>query len=219
MNAHSSSIRSLFLDGPAGRLEALLNTGAERATHAALVCHPHPLYGGTLHNKVVFHTMKALNNFGYPVLRFNFRGAGLSQGEHDHGIGEVDDVRTALDWVDREFHLPMIFAGFSFGAAVGLRVACPDARLVALIGLGLPVDAIDDRVYDFEFLRDCMNPKLFVSGDRDQFGPRAKLQRLVEALPEPKKLVIVEGADHFFEGRLRELREAIETWIKESIPD
>ena len=219
MNAQSSSIRSLFLDGPAGRLEALLNTGAERATHAALVCHPHPLYGGTLHNKVVFHAMKALNNFGYPVLRFNFRGAGLSQGEHDHGIGEVDDVRTALDWVDRECHLPMIFAGFSFGAAVGLRVACADARVAAVIGLGLPVDAIDDRVYDFEFLRGCMKPKLFVSGDRDQFGPRAKLQRVVEALPEPKKLVIVEGADHFFEGRLRELREAIETWIKESVPD
>jgi len=219
MNAQSSSIRSLFLDGPAGRLEALLNTGAERATHAALVCHPHPLYGGTLHNKVVFHAMKALNNFGYPVLRFNFRGAGLSQGEHDHGNGEVDDVRAALDWVDREFHLPMIFAGFSFGAAVGLRVACADARVVAVIGLGLPVDAIDDRVYDFEFLRDCMKPKLFVSGDRDQFGQRAKLQRVVEALPEPRKLVIVEGADHFFEGRLRELREAIEIWIKGSVPD
>ena len=219
MNGQLSSILSLFLDGPAGRLEALLNTGAERATHAALVCHPHPLYGGTLHSKVVFHAMKALNNFGYPVLRFNFRGTGLSQGEHDHGIGEADDVRTALDWVGREFHLPMIFAGFSFGAAVGLRVACADARVRAVIGLGLPVDAIDDRVYDFEFLRNCMNPKLFVSGDRDQFGPSAKLQRLVEVLPEPKKLVIVEGADHFFEGRLRELREAIETWIKESIPD
>ena len=215
MNGQLSSIRSLFLDGPAGRLEALLNTGAEHATHAALVCHPHPLYGGTLHNKVVFHAMKALNNFGYPVLRFNFRGTGLSQGEHDHGIGEVDDVRTALNWVDREFHLPMIFAGFSFGAAVGLRVACADARVRAVIGLGLPVDAIDDRVYDFEFLRDCVKPKLFVSGDRDQFGPRAKLQRLVEALPEPKKFVVVEGADHFFEGRLRELREAIEAWIKE----
>jgi len=195
MNGQLSSIRSLFLGGPAGRLEALLNTGAERATHAALVCHPHPLYGGTLHNKVVFHAMKALNNFGYPVLRFNFRGAGLSQGEHDHGNGEVDDVRAALDWVDREFHLPMIFAGFSFGAAVGLRVACADARVVAVIGLGLPVDAIDDRVYDFEFLRDCMK------------------------LPEPRKLVIVEGADHFFEGRLRELREAIEIWIKGSVPD
>ncbi len=215
MNGQLSSIRSLFLDGPAGRLEALLNTGAEHATHAALVCHPHPLYGGTLHNKVVFHAMKALNNFGYPVLRFNFRGTGLSQGEHDHGIGEGDNVRTALDWVDREFHLPMIFAGFSFGAAVGLRVACADARVRAVIGLGLPVDAIDDRVYDLEFLRDCVKPKLFVSGDRDQFGPRAKLQRLVEALPEAKKLVVVEGADHFFEGRLRELREAIEAWIKE----
>jgi alpha/beta superfamily hydrolase len=217
MNGQSSSIRSLFLDGPAGRLEALLNTGAEHATHAALVCHPHPLYGGTLHNKVVFHAMKALNHFGYPVLRFNFRGAGLSQGEHDHGDGELEDIRAALDWLDREFHLPLIFAGFSFGAAVGLRVACPDARVRALMGLGLPVDAIGDRVYNFEFLRDCVKPKLFVSGDRDQFGPRTKLERLVNDLPEPKKLVIVEGADHFFEGRLRELRDSIESWIKESI--
>jgi alpha/beta superfamily hydrolase len=213
MIAQPSSIRSLFIDGPAGRLEALLNAGAEHATHAALVCHPHPLYGGTLHNKVVFHTMKALNSFGYPVLRFNFRGAGLSQGEHDHGNGEVDDVRTALDWLDRKFHLPLIFAGFSFGAAVGLRVACPDARVGAVIGLGVPVAAIDGRVYDFEFLGSCVKPKLFVSGDRDQFGPRAKLEGLVRSLPEPKKLVMIEGADHFFEGRLRELREAIEAWV------
>jgi uncharacterized protein len=216
MNAQSSSIRSLFLDGPAGRLEALLNMGAEQATHAALVCHPHPLYGGTLHNKVVFHTMKALNSFGYPVLRFNFRGAGLSQGEHDHGNGEAEDVRTALDWLDREFHLPMIFAGFSFGAAVGLRVVCPEARVAAAIALGLPVAAIDDRIYDFDFLRDCAKPKLFVSGDRDQFGPREKLEGLLRSFPEPKRLVIVEGADHFFAGRLRELREAIEAWVKET---
>jgi uncharacterized protein len=218
MNAHTSSIRSLFLDGPAGRLEALLNAGAENATHAALVAHPHPLYGGTLHNKVVFHTMKALNSFGYPVLRFNFRGAGLSHGEHDHGDGEVEDVHTALNWMEREFHLPLIFAGFSFGAAVGLRAACPNARVEALIGLGLPVAAIDDRVYDFEFLQSCAKPKLFVSGDRDQFGPRAKLEAVAQALPEPKKLVIIEGADHFFEGRLRELRETIEAWIKEVFP-
>ena len=219
MNAQSSSIRSLFLNGSAGRLEALLNAGAEHATHAALVCHPHPLFGGTLHNKVVFHAMKALNGFGYPVLRFNFRGAGLSQGEHDHGNAEVEDVRTALDWLDREFHLPMILAGFSFGAAVGLRVACPDARVEAVIGLGLPVATIDDRIYDFEFLRNCVKPKLFISGDRDRFGPRAKLEKLVEALPEPKKLVIVEGADHFFEGRLRELRDGIASWIRERIPN
>lgn len=218
----SSSIRSLFLDGPAGRLEALLNAGAENATHAAVDCHPHPLFGGTLHNKVVFHTMKALNSFGFPVLRFNFRGTGLSQGEHDHGIGEVDDVRTALDWLAAEYHLPLLFAGFSFGSAVGLRAACADERVRALIGVGTPVapvaaDTEEPRVYTFDFLQDCHKPKLFVSGARDQFGPRAKLQAMVQSIPEPKKLVIIEGADHFFEGRLRELRDAIEAWVKETV--
>jgi uncharacterized protein len=220
VTSSNASIRSLFLDGPAGRLEALLNAGAENATHAALVCHPHPLLGGTLHNKVVFHTMKALNSFGFPVLRFNFRGTGLSQGEHDNGIGEVDDVRTALDWLDREFHLPLILAGFSFGAAVGLRAAHDDDRVRALIGVGTPVVPVAEadetpRVYAFDFLRDCTKPKLFVSGGRDRFGPRDRLEGMVASLPEPKKLVIVEGADHFFEGRLHELRDAIENWIRD----
>jgi len=218
----ASSIRSLFLDGPSGRLEALLNSGADNATHAALVCHPHPLFGGTLHNKVVFHTMKALNSFGFPVLRFNFRGTGLSQGEHDHGNGEVEDVRTALDWLDAEFHLPIAFAGFSFGAAIGLRAAYSDPRVAAVIGIGTPVvpvaaDTEEARVYTFDFMQDCAKPKLFVSGAHDQFGPRAKLEALVASLPEPKNLVLIEGADHFFEGRLRELREAIETWVKERV--
>jgi len=216
----NSTIRSLFVDGPAGRLEALLNAGADNATHAALVCHPHPLFGGTLHNKVVFHTMKALNSFGFPVLRFNFRGTGLSQGEHDHGQGEVDDVRAALDWLDAQYHLPLIFAGFSFGAAIGMRAACADARVRAVIGIGTPVvpvaaDTEEARVYTFDFMGDCAKPKLLVSGARDQFGPRTKLEALVSSLPEPKKLVVIEGADHFFEGRLRELREAIEAWLKE----
>jgi len=217
-----SSIRSLFLDGPAGRLEALLNAGAENATHAALVCHPHPLFGGTLHNKVVFHTMKALNSFGFPVLRFNFRGAGLSQGEHDEGNGEVEDVRAALDWLDAEFHLPLVFAGFSFGAAVGLRAACSDSRVKEAIGVGIPAGPVAagtevPRTYSLDFLRECAKPKLFVSGARDQFGPRAKLEALVASVPEPKKLVLIEGADHFFEGRLRELREAIEAWVKKAV--
>jgi uncharacterized protein len=220
--AQSSTIKSLFLEGPAGRLEALLNAGTENATHAAVVCHPHPLFGGTLHNKVVFHTMKALNSFGFPVLRFNFRGAGLSDGEHDHGNGEVEDVRTALDWLAAEFHLPLIGAGFSFGAAVGLRAACPDTRVKALIGVGVPAipvaaDAEVPRSYTFDFLRECAKPKLFVSGARDQFGPHAKLEALVASVAEPKKLVVIEGADHFFEGRLRELREAIEDWTKEAL--
>jgi len=210
-------IRSLFIDGPAGRLEALLNAGSAAPTHAALVCHPHPLYGGTLHNKVVFHTMKALNSFGYPVLRFNFRGAGLSQGEHDNGIGEVEDVRACLDWLDREFHLPMILAGFSFGAAVGLQAACSDPRVQAAIGLGIPVVPADERSYSFDFLSGCSKPKLFISGARDQFSPALRLREVVNAVPEPKKLVFIEGADHFFEGRLRELREAIEAWLRETI--
>jgi uncharacterized protein len=203
-------------------MEALLNSGADHATHAAVVCHPHPLFGGTLHNKVVFHTMKALNSFGFPVLRFNFRGTGLSQGEHDHGNGEVEDVRTALDWLDAEYHLPLVFAGFSFGAAIGLRAAYSDPRVAAVIGIGTPVvpvaaDTEEARVYMFDFMRDCAKPKLFVSGARDQFGPRAKLEALVASVPEPKRLVVIDGADHFFEGRLRELRETIETWVKEAL--
>lgn len=210
-----SSIRSLFLDGPVGKLEALLNLGAENATYSALVCHPHPLFGGTLHNKVVFHTMKALNSFGFPVLRFNFRGAGLSQGEHDNGQGEVDDVRAALNWLEREFHLPIIFAGFSFGAAVGLRAGCPDSRVRALIGVGTPVLPVEERSYNLDFLQSCIKPKLFVSGENDKYGPRQQLERFVNSVPEPRKLVIIESADHFFEGRLRELREAIEAWIRD----
>jgi uncharacterized protein len=218
----SQSIRSLFLDGPAGRLEALLNAGVENASHAAVVCHPHPLFGGTLHNKVVFHTMKALNSFGFPVLRFNFRGTGLSQGEHDRGEGEVEDVRAALDWIDREFRLPLICAGFSFGSAVGLRAACPDPRVRAVIGLGTPVVPVaeateEPRIYALDFLRECAKPKLFISGTRDKFSPRDKLERLVEAAAEPKKLVMIEAADHFFEGRLREMREAIEAWVREVV--
>ncbi|MBZ5654114.1 MAG: alpha/beta fold hydrolase [Acidobacteriia bacterium] len=211
------SIRSLFLNGPVGRLEALLNAGSPNATHAAVVCHPHPLFGGTLHNKVVFHTMKALQTFGFPVLRFNFRGAGLSEGEHAGGEGEVEDVCAALDWLEHEFTLPVIFAGFSFGASVGLRAAYADDRVRALIALGLPAVAVGDRVYDFDFLRTCTKPKLFVSGARDQFAPAGKPEALVATFADPKKLVRIEAGDHFFEGRLKELRIAIEQWTRETL--
>ena len=217
MNISEGQIRSLFLDGPAGRIEALLNMGEANPTHAAVVCHPHPLFGGTLHNKVVFHATKALQGFGFPVLRFNFRGTGLSEGEHDEGRGELDDVRTALDWLAKEFSLPLVFAGFSFGAAVGLRASADDPRVVGLIGLGTPVVAVENRTYDLEFLQGCTLPKLFVSGDRDQFGPRAKLEAFVASLPEPRQLTMISGADHFFEGRLSEMRRVIEDWVPRHI--
>jgi len=209
------SIRSLFLDGPAGRLEALLNEGAANASHAAIVCHPHPLGGGTMHNKVVFHAMKALHSFGFPVLRFNFRGTGLSAGTHDEGRGERADVEAALAWLKREFPLPIFFAGFSFGAAVGLRVACGDPDVKALISIGTPVEA-EGRLYSFGFLRDCGKPKLFVSGDRDQYGPHAALEDVVAHAAAPKELVFIPG-DHFFEGHLSELRMTIESWVEEQL--
>jgi uncharacterized protein len=207
------SIRSFFFEGPAGRLEALLNAGSPFATHAGIICHPHPLGGGTMHNKVVFHAMKALNSFGFPVLRFNFRGTGLSAGAHDEGRGEIDDVKAALAWLKCEFALPILFAGFSFGSAVGLRAACPDPDVKALISIGTPVEGVG-RVYSYSFLRECAKPKLFVSGDRDQYGPHTALEAVVAHAADPKELVFVPG-DHFFAGHLSEMRMTIESWVQE----
>jgi hypothetical protein len=220
------------LRGPAGRLEALLNPGSPAAPFAALVCHPHPLGGGTLHNKVVYHAMKALQGLGLPVLRFNFRGTGLSEGLHDQGRGEQDDVRAALDWLDQEFHRPLLFAGFSFGAFVGLQACCGDPRVAGLIALGLPVHA-EGRDYQYEFLRDCPQPKLFVSGSRDPYGPMAKVEAAVSVAAEPKQLVWIAGADHFFApaagetpvpslprtgSRLEEMRLALRAWAQQQFP-
>jgi hypothetical protein len=219
MTVHSTpgaQIRSFFLEGKAGRLEALLNAGKPEARYSALVCHPHPLFGGTMHNKVVYNAMKALNGFGFPVLRFNFRGADLSEGTHDYGQGERDDVQSALDWLKAEFQKPVIFAGFSFGAAVGLRAACPDPNVEALISLGTPV-AAEGRSYTYEFLHDCKKPKLFVSGDRDQFGPAEKLYEVTAQAAEPKRFVLVHNADHFFGGQLEAMRSAIEFWIRGTV--
>jgi alpha/beta superfamily hydrolase len=210
-----SAIKSFFLEGPAGRLEALLNAGSPTATHAGLVCHPHPLGGGTMHNKVVFHAMKALHSFGFPVLRFNFRGTGLSAGRHDEGRGEVADVQAALAWLKDEFSLPIIFVGFSFGAATGLRAACPDPDVSALISLGTPVEA-DGRLFSFTFLRECAKPKLFVSGDHDQYGPHDALEKVVAQAADPKELLFVPG-DHFFAGHLAEMRMTIERWLHEAL--
>lgn len=204
--------RNIFIEGPAGRLEALLWTvSTPTPSFVALVCHPHPLFGGTMHNKVVYQAAKAIHARGAPVLRFNFRGAGLSEGFHDRGEGEQDDVRAALDFLAREFRgRPVLLAGFSFGSYVGLRVGCQDERVRRLVGLGLPVDN-----GDMSFLRDCAKPKLIVQGTVDQFGSRAKLESLFSALPEPKRLVLVENADHFFTGKLEQVGSAIGAWIDE----
>jgi alpha/beta superfamily hydrolase len=212
MTTHAA-IRSLFIKGPTGRIEALLNVGVASAPYSAVVAHPHPLYGGTMHNKVVFHAMKALNSFGFHILRFNFRGVGSSAGTHDHGRGETEDVRAAIDWHYTEFGLPVIFTGFSFGAAVGLRVACEDSRVPALIALGIPISA-EGRGYSYSFLSSCQKPKLFVSGAQDQFAPAGELPNVIDAASGPKQFVLVPGADHFFTGHLDEMRAAISDWVR-----
>jgi uncharacterized protein len=212
----TTAIRSLFLHGQVGRLEALLNEGRSDAPYAAVVGHPHPLYGGTMHNKVVFHAMKTLNAFGFPVLRFNFRGAGLSEGAYDGGNGERDDLRTALDWMEREYRLPIVYAGFSFGARTGLHACCPDPRVKAIVALGTPV-RVEEKLHHYTFVASCNKPKLFVSGSDDKFGPTHLLEELAARAAEPKKLVIVDGANHFFVGHLDEMRKAVASWIQETL--
>jgi alpha/beta superfamily hydrolase len=211
--ASTPAIRSIDgLRGHAGQLEALLNVGAPDPQYAALVCHPHPLGGGTMHNKVVYHAMKTLTSLGVPVLRFNFRGTGLSEGAHDGGRGEREDVRAALDWLDREFRLPILFTGFSFGAHVGLRACCSDERVKGLIALGVPVHA-EGRDYTYEFLAQCAAPKLFVSGTHDQYGPATSVERVVASAHPPAELVWIPDADHFFTGKLESMRAAMQTWL------
>jgi alpha/beta superfamily hydrolase len=202
--------RSLFFDGPAGRMEALLWTVANpNPTFAALVCHPHPLFGGTMHNKVVYQAAKALHDCGAPVLRFNFRGVGLSEGLHDQGIGEREDVRAALDRLAADFPgRPIVLAGFSFGAFVGLRVGCADARVERVIGLGLPVDNLHP-----DYLLECSKPKLFLQGGNDQYGSPANLEKLFAQIPGEKRLVVIDDVDHFFAGKLPQVGEEIRAWV------
>jgi alpha/beta superfamily hydrolase len=175
-----------------------------------------------MHNKVVYQAAKTLHRFGLPVLRFNFRGTGLSEGAHDEGRGEQDDVSAALDYFASEYPgTPLLLAGFSFGSWVGLRAGCKDLRVADLIGLGLPVGNLANE--EFSYLEACDKPKLLVSGELDAYGPPEKLKALVEKFsPHAKKwnsVVIIPGADHFFAGHLPEVDRAISSWMKAQRPD
>lgn len=206
--------RTFFLKGPAGRLEAMLWTAEKSAGEphrVAVVCHPHPLFGGTMHNKVVFQLAKTLHLSGAPVLRFNFRGAGLSEGRHDNGRGETGDVEAALDFLTTEFPAkPILLAGFSFGAYVGLRAGCGDDCVKEVVGAGLPVNNSD-----LSYLVECKKPKLILQSTHDQYGSRERIEALYEKLPFPKKLALIEAPDHFFAGRLPEMGEAFAKWLQE----
>jgi len=199
-------IETLFLAGPAGRLEALLEEPEEAAPReAALVCHPHPQHGGTMHNKVVYRIARGLRSTGCVVLRFNYRGVNLSEGGYGHGEGEMDDARVALDYLRSRYpDLPFTLAGFSFGSRIALRIGCAGVGARRIIAVGFPT-VYKDRTY----LDGCATPKTFVQSTNDEFGPVPDLQAVVAGLAEPKQLVLVDAQDHFFAGALEQLETAI----------
>ena len=203
---------NLFIPAPHGRLEAILKEPrAQSIRGVALVLHPHPLGGGTMHNKVVFRAAAALNDAGLITLRVNFRGVGQSTGTHDEGYGEREDVRAGLDYLSANFpDQEITIGGFSFGARVGLEVGISDERVVRLISLGTPVDK-----YDFEFLKECRKPILFVHGEQDEYGNLDRLRELVARIAQhaPTDLRVIKGAGHFFDDQLDELKRVITEWI------
>ncbi|MDQ2937191.1 MAG: alpha/beta fold hydrolase [Acidobacteriota bacterium] len=208
---------NLFIPVEHGKLEAILKEARETsATGVALVLHPHPLGGGTMHNKVVFRAASALNDAGLITLRINFRSVGQSTGQHDEGRGELDDVRAGLEYLAETFpERPITVCGFSFGAWVGTRVGISDHRVRNLISIGTPVDK-----YDFGFLETCRKPILFVHGDNDEFGELSKLRTLIEKIRVQDvnvELKVIKGAGHFFEGHLHELKQTITDWTKRQL--
>lgn len=168
-----------------------------------------------MHTKVVFRAAKVALQLGVPVLRFNFRGVGKSEGDFDHGVGERDDVGAALDYLEARLpRTPVCLMGFSFGSWVGLAAGAADPRVSALIGLGLPVASMN-----FDFLRQVAKPKLIIQGTEDVYGPRQTVQALFDRLDEPKRIHWVEGADHFFSERLEEVQAAIRGFLEEVLDD
>jgi alpha/beta superfamily hydrolase len=203
-------IESLLLEGPAGKLEALLEEPEDAPgegkspREACLVCHPHPLFGGTMHNKVVFRIARAMRRAGAVVLRFNFRGVGRSEGVHDGGEGEVEDARAALRFLRERYpDLPYSMAGFSFGSRVILRLGCALSP-VRLIAVGFPTSH-----GEFDFLATCGIPKYFIQSTTDEHSPKEALEAAFQGFAEPKSLRLIDAADHFFTGALDRMEEAI----------
>jgi len=202
---------------PAGsvQLEANLRDPGAGAGGAAVLCHPHPVYGGTMDSRVVYRAAKAVAAAGYAALRFNFRGVGKSTGQYDQGIGEKEDVAAAIDWLERRYpgrHLAVV--GYSFGAWVGLQIGCADPRIKALVGLGLPLD-----LYDMDFLIPNSRPALYIVGARDEFCSPANLDLFSRRLPATSQLFRIDGADHLFEGYIDAVERLIAEFFTKLEPD
>jgi uncharacterized protein len=210
------------ISGPAGRLEALLEEPsdargvnrdglvehgkADGLRAAVVLAHPHPQYGGTMHTKVLFHAAKAFTRIGCAVLRFNFRGTGTSAGAWDDGRGEMDDCRAALDFMKGRFPgAPLWAAGMSFGAWTAMSVGASYQGVSTLIGIALPVTQ-----FDFETVRESKKPKFFIHGERDELCPLKDLQAFYARAADPKELIVIDTADHLFDGKVSEVADAIE---------
>jgi uncharacterized protein len=211
---------NLFIPAPHGRVEAILKEPQVERRGAALVLHPHPLHGGTMHNKVVFRAARGLGDAGLATLRINFRGVGQSTGEHTGARGgEQEDALLGLDYLSERYaNEPLFVAGFSFGARVGLEVGTRDPRVGFLVGIGTPV-SIRERDYDFSFLSECRKPLLLVHGERDEFGSLEDLRALAARLPPEARvrIEIIKDAGHFFDDQLDELRKVIAAWAEEML--
>jgi uncharacterized protein len=203
---------NVFIPATHGRLEAIYRPKSNQAERVALVLHPHPQHGGTMHNKVVFRAAKALNECGFETLRFNFRGVGLSSGEYDDGRGECADAQVALDYLldSQPNAREIIVAGFSFGSIIGLRVGCSDERVNRLIAIGAPV-----RMGNLDFVAACAKPKLFIHGTEDHIAPLPPLEDFLATLPAGSdfKLERITGAGHFFDNHAGELMRTIKNFV------
>jgi alpha/beta superfamily hydrolase len=203
---------NLFIPCEHGQLEAIYRPGTQPADRVALVLHPHPLFGGTMHNKVVYRAAQALQQCGFETLRINFRGTGESTGTHDNGQGEVNDARTALDYLlhDQPHAHEVIIAGFSFGSVVGLKLGCADQRVHRLIAIGCPVKYMVSEV-----VANCQKPKLFLHGAEDDIAPLPPLEEMLHQLPPESnyQLVRVAGAGHFFDNQLPEMMQAVADYV------
>ena len=205
------------LKGPAGALEATLELpvsgGGDQQLRAAVVfAHPHPQYGGTMHTKAVYQGAKGLARIGCAVLRFNFRGVGRSAGEFDRGEGELADFSSAVDYMAARYPEARLWsAGFSFGAWVALEAGAVDPRVSALIGIAPPVaTSASGMSYEFPNTLASTKAKFFVQGEADELCPLEALWQFYGRLEEPKEMVVIDGADHLFEGRTAEVGEALE---------
>lgn len=202
----SRRIETHMIAGPAGKLEALLEEPEQgEPSEAILVCHPHPQFGGTMHNKVVYRIARGLRKSGAVVLRFNYRGVNLSEGQYDRGVGEMEDARVSLAWLRERYpDLPYSLAGFSFGSRIVLQIACGDRNARRVIAVGFPT-----TYKNRDYLQDCRARKIFIQSTHDEHGPMSDLEQMFATLPEPKQLLWVQAEDHFFKGALDDFERVI----------